>query len=158
MTIDDQVYNLVFSSHPSNKQLGLMLMVTQLGYTPQDAREEFIESHREDICRDCLDELFEQERGHPCFLCEGRKCEQAEELFLESIELTIEEMNENLQQYARNWLKENLAKCTAAEQHLFKRMYSHNNLDATIEEAVDNMDESKLDRAMQQVEATLKKK
>jgi hypothetical protein len=41
--------------------------------------------------------------------------------------------------------------CTEAQQKLFKQMYSHKNRDLSIEEAIDNMPDDKLDWAMQQV-------
>lgn len=67
-------------------------------------------------------------------------------------------MNEELQNFARAHLKEGLAKCTEDEQLLFKRMYAHENLEVSIEDAVDNMEERKLDWAMQQVHRSLAKK
>ena len=66
-------------------------------------------------------------------------------------------MNEDLQEFARDQLKEGLAQCTEDQQLLFKRMYSHKNLEASIDEAVDNMPDEKLDRAMGQLKATLEK-
>lgn len=67
-------------------------------------------------------------------------------------------MNNTLTQFARNNLKEGLKQCTEAQVHMFKRMYSHNNLELPINEVVDNMPAEKLDRAMEQVEATLAKR
>jgi len=66
-------------------------------------------------------------------------------------------MNESLQQYARETIKTGLAKCTEAEQMLFKRMYSHKNLELPIDQVVDTMPAERLDIAMQQVENTLRK-
>ena len=66
-------------------------------------------------------------------------------------------MNEQLQAFARDSLKEGLSKCTEPQRHLFKQMYSHKNLDKPIDQVVDDMPEDKLDWAMQQVEATLRK-
>ena len=66
-------------------------------------------------------------------------------------------MNEKLQAFARKELKNGLSKCNERQQHLFKRMYSHNNLQLSINEIIDNMEENKLDRVMQQVQNTLKK-
>jgi hypothetical protein len=65
-------------------------------------------------------------------------------------------MNEILIQFARQNLKEGLAKCSPAQVMLFKRMYSHENLETEINSVVDNMPEEKLDWAMQQVQRTLK--
>ena len=67
-------------------------------------------------------------------------------------------MNEQLQAYARDTLKEGLAQCSEGEQLLFKRMYSHDDLDMPINEVVDNMESEKLDWAMDQVKRTLDKK
>jgi len=64
-------------------------------------------------------------------------------------------MNETLTIYAREQLKEGLAKCTDGNILLFKRMYSHENLELPISEVVDNMPDEKLDWAMRQVERTL---
>jgi len=41
---------------------------------------------------------------------------------------------------------------------VFKRIYANSNLELPIDKVVDNMPESKLDWAMQQVENTLRKK
>ncbi len=67
-------------------------------------------------------------------------------------------MNEQIQAFARDTLKEGLSKCTEAQQHLFKRMYSHLNLNKPIDQIVDEMSEDKLDWAMQQVASTLRKR
>ena len=67
-------------------------------------------------------------------------------------------MNERLQKYARDTLKDGLSQCTDSEQLLFKRMYAHNKLESPINEVVDNMESEKLDWAMKQVQRTLQKK
>lgn len=78
-------------------------------------------------------------------------------------------MNDALNEFARKLLKDGLAKCTDAEQLLFKRMYAKPPLprdENTIEwlksvgfdHVVDDMDDDRLCRAMEQVEATLVKK
>ena len=67
-------------------------------------------------------------------------------------------MNDQLQEFARNELKDGLKQCTEGQQLLFKRMYSHNNLSANIDELVDIIPEEKLDWAMEQVRRTLEKK
>ena len=66
-------------------------------------------------------------------------------------------MNEQLKNFAREQLKIGLAKLPEPNQRLFKRMYSHNNLELSIDEVVDKMPEDKLDWAMQQVENTVNK-
>lgn len=67
-------------------------------------------------------------------------------------------MNDQLQAYARNTLKEGLAKCTSIEQYFFKRMYAHGNLELSITEVVDQMEDDKLDWAMEQVQRTMDKR
>jgi len=66
-------------------------------------------------------------------------------------------MNAQLQAYARQTIKDGLAKLPEGHQLLFKRMYSPGKLDLPIDEVVDNMPEDRLDWAMQQVENSLKK-
>lgn len=66
-------------------------------------------------------------------------------------------MNEQLQKYARDTLKQGLSKCTLAEQTMFKRMYARGKLETPIEEVVDKLEEDKLDWAMQQITNTLRK-
>lgn len=66
-------------------------------------------------------------------------------------------MNDTMQIFARNELKEGLAQLSDAHRHFFKRMYSHENLDLDIDTVVDNMPEEKLDNAMMQVQRTLDK-
>ena len=67
-------------------------------------------------------------------------------------------MNAKLSGFARAELKSGLLQCTDEEQYRFKRMYAHGKLWMSINDIVDNMEDEKLDWAMQQVENTLKKK
>lgn len=64
-------------------------------------------------------------------------------------------MNKTLSDFARAELKAGLAQCTESQQETFKQMYSHDNLDLSIDQVVDKMPDSKLDWAMQQVQRTL---
>ena len=66
-------------------------------------------------------------------------------------------MNKQLQKFARDTIKQGLHQCSEKQQWLFKRMYSKgpNPLEASTDDIVDNMDESKLDWAMEQVQTTL---
>jgi hypothetical protein len=64
-------------------------------------------------------------------------------------------MNKQLQEHARNTLKDGLSKCTEKQQRFFKQMYCFKDLEASIDVAVDNIPEDKLDWAMQQVKRTL---
>jgi len=66
-------------------------------------------------------------------------------------------MNERLQQVARDEILNGLRLLPEGNHVMFKRMYSHGNLDANIEDVVAAMPEDQLDRAMQQVERTLLK-
>ena len=67
-------------------------------------------------------------------------------------------MNKQLEEYARGALRINLLECTEEEQHRFKQMYADGNLDLSMDQVVINMDISKLDWAMQQVQRTLNKR
>ena len=66
-------------------------------------------------------------------------------------------MNNQIQDFARQTLKDGLSQLPEDSQLLFKRMYSHENLEASINDVVDSMPEDKLDWAMQQVERSLAK-
>lgn len=65
-------------------------------------------------------------------------------------------MDETMEIFAREKIKGGLAKCNEKMQHLFKRMYSHENTDLDINVVVDKMDSDNLSRAMTQVQRTLK--
>ena len=66
-------------------------------------------------------------------------------------------MNEALRNFAKDMLKELLAQCSEDQQFIFKRMYSHKNLELPINEVVDQIDEDKIDCAISQCERTVKK-
>jgi len=66
-------------------------------------------------------------------------------------------MNQYLQDYARQFIKDGLAGLTDSNRLLFKRMYSHKDLDAAVDDVVDSMPADKLDWAMLQVDRTVKK-
>ena len=66
-------------------------------------------------------------------------------------------MNETLKIAAKKILKDLLVQCTEGQQMLFKRMYSHKNLELSINEVVDKMDETKIDHAITQCERTVEK-
>jgi hypothetical protein len=73
-------------------------------------------------------------------------------------------MNDTLQQFARQTLKDDLALLPEANHRIFKLMYGRNNGKRTVEEAealpidtvVDAIPAEKLDWAMQQVKNTFK--
>ena len=66
-------------------------------------------------------------------------------------------MNKTLATFARDSLKERLSKCTDGQKHIFKRMYSPNDLEADINLVVDRIPEDSLSWALTQVENTMKK-
>lgn len=57
----------------------------------------------------------------------------------------------------RTELKELLTLCDEKQQMLFKRMYSHDNLEKNIDKVVDDMEYKKLYHALFQVRNTLSK-
>lgn len=65
--------------------------------------------------------------------------------------------NKTLIKYARTLLKELLAQCSEPQQLMFKRMYNNKNLEAPVDEAVDQMEVDKLDFAVTQVENQIEK-
>lgn len=65
--------------------------------------------------------------------------------------------NTTLINTAKKILKDLLVQCTPEQQLMFKRMYCHTNLEASIEEAVDQMDTSKMDHAISQCERSIEK-
>lgn len=66
-------------------------------------------------------------------------------------------MNNQLETFARDTLKQGLSRCTKEQQFLFKRMYAHGNTEMSLNDVVDQMETSKLDWAMNQVQRTLGK-
>jgi len=65
--------------------------------------------------------------------------------------------NETIKNAAKEMLKELLSECTEGQQLIFKRMYCHKNIDLPINDAVDQMDDDKIDWAMTQVERSVDK-
>ena len=66
-------------------------------------------------------------------------------------------MNDDLQDYARIKLKEGLAKLPHTHHRLFKRMYSHEDIDKDINIVVDEMPDDEFEWAIQQVRTSIKK-
>lgn len=62
---------------------------------------------------------------------------------------------EKIDNYRRNELKELLHQCNPDQHLIFKRMYSHANLELPIDQVVDNMPADKLDWATQQCERSI---
>lgn len=67
-------------------------------------------------------------------------------------------MNNILETYARDWLRNNMPRLTDEQRLIFKRMYSHSDLSADMEKVIEAMPKEKLDWAMMQVENTLRKR
>ncbi len=65
-------------------------------------------------------------------------------------------MSTTISDFTRTKIKEGLAKLNDKHQLLFKRMYSHNNLELPIDEVVDNMPSDRLSWALEQVETTIR--
>lgn len=64
-------------------------------------------------------------------------------------------MNTTLEKFARLEILKGLKQFPDENQLLFKRMYSHKDLKASIEDVVSNMSSDKLDWVLSQVEKTL---
>lgn len=65
--------------------------------------------------------------------------------------------NETIIKLSKDKLKELLSECSDNQQLTFKRMYCHKNLELSINDAVDQMEDEKIDWAMTQVEKTVEK-
>lgn len=65
--------------------------------------------------------------------------------------------NETLIKAGKDILKGLLSQCTEGQQMMFKKMYSHKNLELPINEAVDKMDSDRIDWAISQCERTVEK-
>ncbi len=66
-------------------------------------------------------------------------------------------MNKYIEEFARDTLKVDLAKCTEQQQHRFKQMYAKGRFARSIDRVVDTMFVDNLDCAMMQVKRTLGK-
>lgn len=66
-------------------------------------------------------------------------------------------MNNERRYFVRKDIKKGLAQLSESSHLLFKRLYSHKNLELPINDVVDSMPDDKLEWAMQQVERTLTK-
>lgn len=67
-------------------------------------------------------------------------------------------MNDKLQQFARQSLNDDLAKCTEAEQLVFRRIYCPSDLAKPLSEVVESIPAEKLSWAMEQVDRTNSKR
>lgn len=66
-------------------------------------------------------------------------------------------MNSTIDNFTREQIKEGLKSLPDNWQLMFKRMYSHKNLEADIDEVVNKMPSNKLDWALSQVENSINK-
>jgi hypothetical protein len=66
-------------------------------------------------------------------------------------------MNPELEAYAREYIRINIKKLKDEHIHIFKKMYSSNNLEANIDNVINNMTKDKLNWAMQQITNSLLK-
>lgn len=66
-------------------------------------------------------------------------------------------MNNTISEFARKKIIEGLLLCTEDQVLIFKRMYSHKNLDIDVYTMVRLIPDEKLDWALTQVERTIKK-
>jgi len=61
----------------------------------------------------------------------------------------------NIKTLGRDILKDLLSQCTEDQQMLFKRMYSHDDLERNINDVVDQMPDDKINWAISQCERTV---
>ena len=66
-------------------------------------------------------------------------------------------MNKKLADFMRNEIKKGLSRCTQQQQYMFRRCFSHNNLELPLNDIVDNIPEDNLNVADGLVKRTLEK-
>ncbi len=66
-------------------------------------------------------------------------------------------MNKTIENMIKVKMKELLLQCTPEQHLMFKRMYHANDINVSINEAVDNLSPIQLDLAMTQIERTIEK-
>jgi hypothetical protein len=66
-------------------------------------------------------------------------------------------MNETFKKAGKDILKNLLSQCTEGQQMMFKKMYCHKHLDYPINDAVDQMEDDKIDWAISQCERSVEK-
>ncbi len=66
-------------------------------------------------------------------------------------------MNNKVSNFTREEIKQGLKQLPESWQLMFKRMYSHENINMDIDAVVDNMPDEKIDLALTQVENSLSK-
>lgn len=66
-------------------------------------------------------------------------------------------MSSPLSTLGKDKLKELLPQCTEAQQVMFKRMYSHKDLEKPINDIIDELPDDRINLALTQVENTISK-
>ncbi len=66
-------------------------------------------------------------------------------------------MNQTIENFTRQTMKEKIARLPQGSHHRFKQMYAQGKLDTPIDEVIDGMPAEKLDWALSQIEATIAK-
>ena len=66
-------------------------------------------------------------------------------------------MNDILQNFARQWLKDNIKKLPTGWEMKFKRIYAYDNIMTPINVIIDEIHQDRLDWAMQQVQNSIEK-
>ncbi len=66
-------------------------------------------------------------------------------------------MNSTLEKTGRNIIKNLLEQCSKEQFSMFKRMYCHKNINASIEEAAELIKSDRIDLAISQIERTIEK-
>lgn len=70
----------------------------------------------------------------------------------------METAKEKVNLFLRDEIKSRIKSCNEQQITMFKRMYSHKNIDLNIDKVIDNMGEKNLEQALDQIERTLQKK
>ncbi len=71
------------------------------------------------------------------------------------IKLQEQAMNEDLQNYARSEIKQALAECTEEQRKQFKQIYAYYNVDLSISDVVNDIQDDKLECALDLCERNL---
>lgn len=66
-------------------------------------------------------------------------------------------MNNRIIKFCKDYLKENISKCSERQQLIFKRMYANKKLDLDIDLVIDKIPDDKLSWAMEQIDNTILK-
>ena len=86
MTDKSKIYQL-FDSVDSDKKIGILLLQSQFGITQIEAEAELVEYKQEEVCEMCEFHILGCKSSTSTFLCEGSRCEDAYEMYIEEINL-----------------------------------------------------------------------